>query len=267
MAATDFNPEDYWEGRLSANYSLGSVGWAGLGDAFNRWMYTVRRYVFRSAVLSATDSVSLSRSRVLDVGSGTGFYLDCWRGLGVKDLVGSDLTRTAVARLRLRLPDISIHQLDISSEELKPPEEPFDLVSVMDVLFHIVDDERYERAIRNLASMVKPGGLVILTENFVGRRRTAKHQVMRTRREIEQQIRAAGITPVLERPAFVLMNSPVEAEARRMQAWWGLLTSAVEKHEVVGWVMGATLLPIELALVRAMKRGPSTKIWIGRHGP
>ena len=37
----------------------------------------------------------------------------------------------------------------------------------MDVLFHIVDDEGYARAIRNLAALLAPGGLLVLTENFL----------------------------------------------------------------------------------------------------
>ncbi len=55
----------------------------------------------------------------------------------------------------------------------------------MDVLFHIVDDEGYARAIRNLAALLAPGGLLVLTENFLHRDTgRARHEVDRSLEEI-----------------------------------------------------------------------------------
>ena len=39
----------------------------------------------------------------------------------------------------------------------------------MDVLFHIVDDDRYMRALSNLASLLNVGGVLLLSENLVSR--------------------------------------------------------------------------------------------------
>ena len=67
---TTFDPDRYWEDRLSQRYTLGATGWSGLGESFNRWSYAVRRVVFHrvvGAVLSNPSSL-----RVLDVGSGPG---------------------------------------------------------------------------------------------------------------------------------------------------------------------------------------------------
>ena len=53
----------------------------------------------------------------------------------------------------------------------------------MDVLFHIVDDDGYVRAIANLHSLLRPGGMLILTENLVhGDWHRGEHQVEQGRR-------------------------------------------------------------------------------------
>ena len=44
--STTFDPRGYWEQRLSEHYTLGGVGYLGLGEGFNDWMYRVRRHVF-----------------------------------------------------------------------------------------------------------------------------------------------------------------------------------------------------------------------------
>ncbi len=95
----------------------------------------------------------------------------------------------------------------------------------MDMLFHITDDDAYGRAFANLARMLRPGGLLVFTENFVhGPRRAGAHQVSRPLAEIEALVRAAGLEPLWRRPAFVLMNGPVDSDSRLLRGAWGVLT-------------------------------------------
>ena len=96
------------------------------------------------------------------------------------DIVGSDLTAAAVERLRARFAGMTIHQLDIGDAHAELPDAPFDAISVIDVLYHIVDDGRYEQALDNIGRALKPGGLLVLSENFVPSRQPGQHQVSRT---------------------------------------------------------------------------------------
>ncbi len=69
----NFDPRAYWEKRLAADPTLGGVGYITLGEGFNRWMYAVRREVtMRMMRRLVPDPANAS---VLDVGSGTGFYI------------------------------------------------------------------------------------------------------------------------------------------------------------------------------------------------
>jgi SAM-dependent methyltransferase len=142
-----FDPAAYWERRLEP-FDLGVVGYSGLGLPYNRWLYRVRSFVFRRAVRE----IGLPRAaRVLDVGSGTGFYLAEWQRAGVRELTGSDLTSIAVNALGERYPRVPLVRWDVADEPPFPPAS-LDAISAFDVLFHIVDDGRYRAALANLAS-------------------------------------------------------------------------------------------------------------------
>ncbi len=256
----------YWEDRHAAAESLDTVGWTGLGRSFNGWMYAVRRRVF-ARVVSAHVPIR-DDTRVLDIGSGTGFYLKLWTELGAPRVEGSDLSPTAVARLRAAYPDVPIHQLDIGA--LRPGVSPagYDGVSAMDVLFHILDEDDYRRAIGNLAGLLAPDGHLVLSENLLadGVHR-GPAQVSRSESEIVTLLREAGLEPVVQAPMFVLLNGPVDSHSRWLARWWTLVSKIASRNEALGWIVGALLMPIELAAVRFVRRGPSTKIVVCRRVP
>src|SRR4051794_18000568 len=85
----DFDVRQYWETRLERRGGLDAVGWAGLGEGFNRWMYRVRKRVFEREV--APRLADREHARVLDVGCGSGFYIDRWLEAGVRDVSGCDI--------------------------------------------------------------------------------------------------------------------------------------------------------------------------------
>jgi 2-polyprenyl-3-methyl-5-hydroxy-6-metoxy-1,4-benzoquinol methylase len=253
----------YWEDRHAPEESLNTVGWKGLGRSFNRWMYAVRRHVFEDVV-----SELLRRKqdpRVLDVGSGTGFYLEIWQRLGVSRLEGSDLSERAVSRLRDAFPSVSIHRFDLGAADLELSSGRYDVISAMDVLFHIVDEPGYQQAVYNLARLLAPGGHLVMSENLLADE--VLHgpvQVSRTEAEVLRLLREAGLHVVDRIPMFVLLNNPVDSRSRLLRGWWTLLTKLVSMHEGLGWLFGASLMPVELLALRLVKRGPSTKLLVCR---
>lgn len=253
----------YWDRRHAADDSLDTVGWAGLGHAFNAWMYAVRRRVFLRAV--STHVPIGPGTRVLDVGSGTGFYLDLWREAGAAHVEGSDRSAVAVERLRGARPGTPVHVLDLGGTPDALPTQPYDVVSAMDMLFHITDGDAYAQAIANLARLVRPGGHVVITENLLADRvEAAPQQVSRSEAEIVGLLRGAGLEPVAWVPMFVLLNTPVDSRNRLLHGWWGLLTRIASLHERLGRVAGAAVFPLELAALRLARRGPSTKLLVCR---
>lgn len=256
-----FDPRAYWNERHDRTTGLGGVGYLGLGG-LNEWMYRVRRRVFRRVVRAA--GVNVAGARILDVGTGTGFYLDRWKELGATNVVGADFSQTACERLRAHYPGVRIEVLDIATfdEAQLQALGQFDLISVMDVFYHLVDDALYARAFENLSRLLAPGGRLIFTENFLqaAPRTSNPWHVCRTLNEIDGHVRQAGLHLLERRPWFVALNDPVDStSAAHQKAWWAARKLA-EKVPGAGWALGATLYPAEVLLTKLLRESPTTEI-------
>jgi SAM-dependent methyltransferase len=258
----DFAAARFWEQRLSDDYTLKGVGFRRLGLKYNRWMYAVRRHVFLDTVSSA--GIDVPSAQVLDVGSGTGFYVDLWVELGAKRITGVDITETAVARLQERHPDLMFRRADVG-EEISPLEPTtYDVVSAMDVLFHIVDDRRFANAIRNIHDALRPGGCFVWSDYFLRRREwRIRHQACRSLAEIERTLAETGFEIVTRRPMFFLMANPLDA-GRVTRALWYAAAGLVSRSEKLGDLAGRKLLPVEIRKVSSKTEGPSTEIMVCR---
>jgi SAM-dependent methyltransferase len=259
-SSTDFDPGQYWERRLKT-FDLSAVGWQGLGLAYNRWVYRLRRAVFERALRDL--GVDWNGKAVLDVGSGTGFYVAEWIALGA-DVTGSDLTRASVGALSTAFPGAKFVQWDVGDP---PPyaQGSFDAVSAMDVMFHIVDDSRYRAALQNISHLLKEGGYLILSDFLVhGPATRTTHQVIRPLHEFEDQLAACGLEMTLRRPMFVLMNTPVDSTSRGLHLQWRTLEDLVTRFPRLGNPAGAMLYPLEYLLVSLCKEGPSTELVVCR---
>jgi SAM-dependent methyltransferase len=256
-----FDPRSYWEARLRDNLGPSGVGCLGLANGYNRWLSRVRAVAVRRALRFARPD--WRGASVLDIGSGTGYWIEQWRHLGVESVAGSDFTTEAVERLRLRWGANAIHELDVGTDALSV-DGPFDGVSAIDVFFHIVDDDAYARAWRNVASLLRPGGLFVLTENLLrDAPERREHLVSRTLADVLGWARDAGFGIVAHRPVFVLMNRPIDSTWRPLHRWWRGL-ERVASHEWLGYAAGAALFPIEVTMASALHDGPSTEILICR---
>jgi SAM-dependent methyltransferase len=204
----------YWETRLADNWGPHGVGCLDLGKNYNCWLYKVRKRVFRRITRSL--KLNYPAVAVLDVGSGTGFYVECWQNLGVRTVTGIDLTDVAVQHLRGRFPDLTFYQMDIGDTLTIPQQGTYDVVSAFDVLFHIVDDARYRCALKNLYALLREGGFLIYSDNFLHgeANRSAPYHVSRSLSEIAAALKEAGFHVLSRTPMFVLMNHPVDSQNR-----------------------------------------------------
>lgn len=257
-----FDAQGFWEQRLSSDFSLKGVGFSRLGANFNRWAYRIRGEVFTRAVSSL--DVDLPSSALLDIGSGTGFYIELWKQLGAKAITGVDLTETAVERLRDRYPDATFVRADIADEAVPLEPGSYDVVSAMDVMFHIVEDDRFDRAIANVASLMRSGGYFVWSDIFVhGRESSIRHMRVRSLARVTRALREAGLQVVDRRPLFFVMNDPLDA-APVARVAWKALAGAISLSERLGEWAGRAVYPLESRLVASRRESPTTEIMVCR---
>jgi SAM-dependent methyltransferase len=270
-----FDTRDYWEQRLERNYGLQGVGFLRLGKGYNAWLYRLRRSVFLRRMRAT--GIDFTGAEVLDVGSGTGFYVERWRELGAGKVVGLDLTRVATEQLRRRFPADEFHNLDVGRPDLGGRSGPlagrqFDHASCFDVLFHIVDDAQFETAIENIATLVRRGGLFVLSDNFVhaevmDRSMRAPHRVSRSLDHFQDVLKRNGFEVLERRPMFFLMNEPVDSGSRLARLRWYAIAGPIAMRNALGILIGAALYPLEWLLVSTRKESPATEMMICRKLP
>lgn len=257
-----FNSKDYWESRLSKDYTLRGVGDITLGVAYNNYIYKVRNVVFRRMVKKY--KIEISGKDVVDIGSGTGFYVELFRQHGCRNLTGFDITNKVVSELSAKYPAFRFIQKDIGNGDFSFPDR-FDIASSFDVLYHIVEDGKYETAIKNISSLVKEGGIFLYSDNFLppGKRFEMMHQTCRDIDYIRKTMESNGFEIEQIVPMFVLMNTSFSNNffLKRFFNW---VTRIVQKGEFWSRLVGAILYPIELFLLSVMKRSSSTEIMICR---
>lgn len=188
-----------------------------------------------SLVLQTIDGFAQPGGRALDVGCGTGFLLEQLAGRGYSG-VGVDLSPESVAIAQKRLADIGAAdrlRAEVGSA-YEPPEGPFDLVTLTDVLEHLEDPRACLRAIR--ARMAPEGLLVISTPNrrsLPGARRWVAEKAPRlniklnlapvdnwqTWTDLEGHAAAAGLVPVTRRGIFFRPGGKVGSQIGRIYKW------------------------------------------------
>ena len=257
-----FNSREYWEKRLSEKWGLHGVGHISFGQPYNEWLYRVRKHVFLRHVRGLP--VDLRNAAVLDIGSGTGFWLNVWRYVGVRTVVGSDLTHVAVENLRQENPGMEIREMDITDPNaVGEMKGRFDLISAFDVLFHITDEGRFAAAIANVASLLRPGGCFLFSDCFIHREaRRAVHEVDRKIDDYTRQLDAHGLKTLTRVPVFVVMNTPIDSRSEIPQIAWRLFMAPVRLLHPLGYLYGAVLYPCELLLTKTLRESPSTEMMI-----
>ncbi|HTO89787.1 MAG TPA: class I SAM-dependent methyltransferase [Candidatus Sulfotelmatobacter sp.] len=200
-----YDPRAFWNHRLSEQFDLRGTGEPGLSLAYNRACYDLRRRVLTTAL---RDSGLDPRGRtVLDVGCGTGFFTAYYHARGGR-VTGLDITPTSIQRLRERFPDARFIEADVSEASLG---ERYDIVNAFDVLYHITDDERWERAVTRLALAVAPQGLLLLTDTFSDSGKSAEHVRARGLPRYRAILQGQGLEPQAIYPTHVLLNRELGA--------------------------------------------------------
>lgn len=252
---------EVWNQRLGENAGLHGVGCVQYAPAVSQWMYRIRGQLF-GRILKELPA-DPAASSVLDVGSGSGYYLRRWQKWGAGEIFGSDISDVAVTRLRAEFPGIPVVRSDVSALDQTLGERKFDLISCFDVLFHIVNDRDYCAALKAMGHLLRDDGFLLISENMLraSPRASGTYWRSRDRRFIIRALAEAGFEIRQEWPQFILFGSPVDTQSEWPSRIWDRCQRLISKLGL-SHPLGALLYPLESLLIRIVRPGPSTKVML-----
>jgi SAM-dependent methyltransferase len=160
------------------------------------WWYVARRRIVMAQVEDILKSREYSvsgRPRLLDYGCGTGLNLVYLAELG--DAYGVDISAMAIDFCRKRgIKDVTRIDAEYELDKSNPFGDSFDVVTMLDVLEHIPDDEF---ALKSMSKWLRPGGILLVTvpaHEFLwsGEDYVSGHRRRYSRRSLIQVFHKAG---------------------------------------------------------------------------
>lgn len=273
-ATGDYPASEYWNVVLGDRYDLRGTGYPELPLSWNEWLYRQMRSSVDRMIKRNHLAAGLAQADVLDIGSGVGHWLVYWRKHGVQSLRGCDLTETAVGQLNARFPDVPVTQVDIGAPN-PPIDGTFDLISVMAVLQHITNDDKWRQALSNVSSLLAADGSALIidplvTHNFwTDEKPAGAMSWLRRADEWKAALADAGLVIVdLIPTTFTLAAGGDAARGKVGAAWhryWDTVHKVNGRREGVGKVTGAMAFGLDQVLTRSPINGVSTKTILVKH--
>jgi SAM-dependent methyltransferase len=142
---------------------------------------------------------------VLDVGCGSGYFVRWYLEQGAR-VTGIDISAAAIENLRKAHPG-EFHVMDLAASQSAPLGR-FGIVNVWDVMYHIVDDAAFERALRFIAANVAEGGMLLITDRLGASAdvRLAEHVRMRSLPTYRRILSECGLEPVGQQFLYRWLN-------------------------------------------------------------
>jgi 2-polyprenyl-3-methyl-5-hydroxy-6-metoxy-1,4-benzoquinol methylase len=214
-----FEPRQYWEERLEKHCDLEGVGCEGRSATLNQFLYRAKNRAMNRALSRLPLALTSSNLRMLDIGAGIGFWIDYFLAKGIKSITAVDIAPTAVKFLKegyCRLETMDFVCADAGGDEFfKVIRSRFGLVIAMDVLYHIIDNEKFCATIRNIARVLEPGGYLFLTDILSSSKKLMspqQHVHWRPLIAYKQELQKNGLDIIYLAPAYALLQSPVDAD-------------------------------------------------------
>jgi len=242
-----YQAKEYWERRFGARFSLSAAGHQGFSERYNRYLYKLKKRSLEAALRRY--GIKIEGRSVLDVGCGTGFFVDYYTRKK-SNVTGIDITDISVRILRAKFPSCTFVRADIGSPDIGL-KETFDIINVFDVLYHIVDDNAFERAIGNIGERCKQGGWILLTDALDPEKSVSEHVRYRDIETYSLSLGRAGIDIVGLIPVFRLMSRGV-SPAVKNELVRKALGRVIESLAWFSYILDLAYCPIGSSLMKIL---------------
>ncbi len=130
--------------------------------------YLKRRQILLNKIEQVLENKLINKKgnlSVADFGSGDGYYC-CWLAKKIPEstIYGFDISKSMVNKAKKRADELNIPNTRFFCEDIASRRNKFDLLLILAVLQHFVDEEEISQKISQINNNIRKGGHVILFE-------------------------------------------------------------------------------------------------------
>ncbi len=164
---SNYNPDEWWDASFYTSGVSDQNTIAPQKDLFaTKYHYaSVEMPILRHL---RSRMFPVGQSRVLDIGSGSGHWIDFYSSLGAREIVGMDVSATSCNHLKEKYgahSRVAVRH-GKAADVIPGIDGEFDIVNAIGVMFHIVDDREWERTIHAAGAALRKGGIFIVGGHF-----------------------------------------------------------------------------------------------------
>jgi len=274
------NPSHWKEMHDRFPGSLRAVGRSGLSETYNRYKYRSEESTFSEALNRVIFNSNNPEFRVLDIGAGTGYWMNVIRKHANRfnstlAFTAMDLSEKALDELRKNIPEATCRVENAGTANPEMLSSQFDLVTTNYCLHHITQTEQFKNALSLAIHSVKPGGWLMIMDCLIDREYSPYYLVDAT------QYTGSGLSRPLKwvddaceshnmrriymaDPISFLMNNVLEAETVKGYRFrtfiWKMLHRIYKSEWLSRWLM-PLIYPIDHFL-KSRNQGYSTRLVI-----
>ncbi len=209
MRNPGFDQADYWRDRSDGASGIEVVGHRALGPEYNAFIYRRRAEALDQWL--AARSADPARLRILDVGAGSGYYLEYWQRCGARSITAVEISPAASESLKKRFPQFEIRCADVTvPDSLATLSGPFDLITLFDVLYHITQDDAAGMALGVLSERLAREGRLLVFDHIMPHDYALRRHVRFRGKDTYTRLLAAAKLEIVERiPLFSVLEPPL----------------------------------------------------------
>jgi len=116
----------------------------------------------------AQHNLDFRNKKVLDLGAGSGHWIDFYARHGCKHFTGIDISEKSYKHLKQKYTGMPEYDIKRGSlvEILPKLKKKYDIVNAIGIMFHIVDDTDWKNTITAISKKMAPSGILIVGGHF-----------------------------------------------------------------------------------------------------
>jgi len=224
---------EYWENRLKKKFDIDGTGHISFNYKYNFYVYKAYVRALKKAIKRS--GIEIKDKKVLDVGCGTGFWVEFYKNHGAGSVAGIDVTEKSILEMRKRYPFYHFERIDISKERLDRMGK-FDIIHAFDVLYYILEEDGFDRAISYISEIAEKNSYIFITGLFLDLfpQTGVLYSKHRCYKRYKDALEMNGIKIIDSIPVTYLLKKPIPFQNLYSNIKWQLSKLHINLEGIIG---------------------------------